>query len=376
MYKFQLITPTAQQWEKIASCYDSTVFHSKEWMVYYKRIGKEPFVVSVIQNDAIIGYFIGCKVKWGLTMICAPMDGTGTYSQGLCFFEPVSNDKRVEIYQAFAKWVFAERIAGYIQVDDWALRLDAPNQDWIEYKDVRIDALEKAGIPYTTRATLHLPIAGKTEEELWAGLHYKSAKYSVNKATKLGLTVKRITEREDIERFTIEHYNQVKEVYARRGGIPKSSHNRERMMALCESLFPNRILMLEVHGNLNNLENRTPDTYSPQDDDVILATAIWALDKGECSFWTAASYQRYMKYCPNELMVWTAIKIMVAEGCGDHNCCGMSDYKLKYGCNYAYIPHIVFSKYAWFTNMKDWAKKSYFAMRHQLQRIRGSKNYK
>lgn len=364
MYKFQVITPTEQQWEQIASCYDSTCFHNKEWSLYYAKIRKQTFVTTVNQDDHLIGYFMGCKVWMGLTMICAPMDGTGTYSQGLCFLESVSDDKRVEIYQAFAKWVFAERIASYIQIDDWALRLDAPNQDWIEYEDVRIDALEKAGIPYTTRATLHLPIAGKTEEELWAGLHYKSAKYSVNKATKLGLTVKRITERNDIERFTIEHFKQVTEVCARKGTVPKPSQQRERMVALCESLFPNRVLMLETHGLDENGR------------DQIMATAIWAIDKGECSFWTAASYQRYMKYCPNELMIWTAIKIMAKEGCGDYNCCGMADYKKKYGCNYAYIPHVVFSKYSWFTNMKDWAKKFYFFMRLTLRNIRGVKSFK
>lgn len=363
-YHFQQIQPTEAQWQQVAQCYDSTVFHSQEWMTYYKRIGKTPFIASVAQEDAIIGYFVGCKTWMGITMICAPMDGTGTYSQGLCFIEPISNDKRVEIYKALAQWVFAERIASYIQVDDWALRLDAPNQDWIEYWDVRIDALDKAGIPYTTRATLHLPITGKTEEELWAGLHYKSAKYSVNKATKLGLSVKRITEREDIERFTIEHFKQVTEVCARKGTVPKPSQQRERMVALCESLFPNRVLMLETHG------------LDEDGHDQIMATAIWALDKGECSFWTAASYQRYMKYCPNELMIWTAIKTMRAEGCGDYNCCGMADYKLKYGCNYAYIPHIVFSKYAWFTNMKDFAKRIYTKMRLVLQNIRGKKSFK
>lgn len=363
-YHFQQIQPTEAQWQQVAQCYDSTVFHSQEWMTYYKRIGKTPFIASVAQEDAIIGYFVGCKTWMGITMICAPMDGTGTYSQGLCFIEPISNDKRVEIYKALAQWVFAKRIASYIQVDDWALRLDAPNQDWIEYWDVRIDALDKAGIPYTTRATLHLPITGKTEEELWAGLHYKSAKYSVNKATKLGLSVKRITEREDIERFTIEHFKQVTEVCARKGTVPKPSQQRERMVALCESLFPNRVLMLETHGLDENGQ------------DQIMATAIWALDKGECSFWTAASYQRYMKYCPNELMIWTAIKIMAEEGCGDYNCCGMADYKLKYGCNYAYIPHIVFSKYVWFTSMKDFAKRTYTKMRLVLQNIRGKKSFK
>ena len=235
---------------------------------------------------------------------------------------------------------------------------------------------DEAGIPYTTRATLHLPIAGKTEEELWAGLHYKSAKYSINKANKLGLQVKRIDSLEDIERFTIEHFQQVTEVCARKGTVPKPSQQRERMVALCESLFPDRVMMLEVHGNLNELEKREADAIREEDNDVIMATAIWALDKGECSFWTASSYQRYMKYCPNELMIWTAIQTMQREGCGDYNCCGMADYKLKYGCNYAYIPHIVFSKYVWFTRLKDWAKKMYTKTRLQLQHLRGKKEFK
>jgi len=361
MYKFDTIHPSEDQWHSIEACYDSTVFHSHKWADYYRRIGRSPYVVQVAEDEKVIGYFVGCKVWMGITMLCAPMDGTGTYSQGLCFIEPVSSDKRVEVYQELSQWVFANRIASYIQVDDWALRLDAPEQQWIEYDQVHIEALDKAGIPYTTRATLHLPIVGKTEEELWAGLHYKSAKYSINKANKLGLTVRRIDKREDIDAFTRVHFEQVKEVCTRKGTVPKPSQQRERMVALCESLFPDRVLMLETHG---------PDADG---NDQIMATAIWALDKGECSFWTAASSQQYMKYCPNELMIWTAIQIMQREGCGDYNCCGMADYKLKYGCNYAYIPHFVFTKYAWFTTLKDSAKKLYFGVRHTMQHIRRSK---
>ena len=364
LYSFRILNPSPSDWQRIESCFDTTCFHSAAWADYTRRIGRNTFVAEVFENNMHIGYFVGVKVWMGITMIAAPMDGIGTYSQGLCFFEPVPADKRVAVYQDFAYWLFRDHIASYLQVDDWTLRFDTGNQEWVPYEEVRIPALDMAGIPYTTRATIHLPLTGKTEEQLWAGLHYKSAKYSVNKANKLGLTVKRITDRQDIERFTKVHFEQVTEVCARKGTVPKPSQQRERMQAVCEALFPDRILMLEVHGN------------DDEGQDQIMATAIWTLDKGECAFWTAASFQRYMRYCPNELMIWTAIKTMAAEGCGDLNFCGMADYKLKYGGHYAYIPHIIFTKYPWFNTIKNKAKTLYFALRRYRQNRRGKHDFK
>ncbi len=119
------------------------------------------------------------------------------------------------------------------------------------------------------------------------------------------------------------------------------------MRAVCESLFPDRVMMLEVVGKDDNGEEQ------------IMSTGIYCLDKGQCSYWTGASYQRYQKYCPNELLVWEAMKKLSARGAGDLNFCGMASYKLKFGTIYAYVPQLKFAKYKILLNWTQHLKMIY-----------------
>lgn len=176
----------------------------------------------------------------------------------------------------------------------------------------------------------------------------KSCKYSIHKAEKLGLQVRTVDRFEDIAGFVDIHYDQLCEVCAKQGMKPKASQKKDRMLALCESLFPDRVIMLQVIGN---------DEEGRQQ---VMSSGIFCLDKGECSYWTGASYQRYQKYCPNELMVWEAMQMMREKGAGDLNFCGMADYKLKFGTVYAYVPRLVFTKYQWIRQAKELAKKTYY----------------
>ena len=117
MYVFKEILTNEIDWNSIESTYDSTVFHSRKWVDYLSKIHNKPIVFSVAEEGNVIGYFVGVK-KWvGVTMICAPQQGTGTYTQGLCFKSPVSEEKRAEIYKALANWLFKNHKASYLQVD-------------------------------------------------------------------------------------------------------------------------------------------------------------------------------------------------------------------------------------------------------------------
>lgn len=69
----------------------------------------------------------------GANMICAPMQGNGTYTLGLCFKQPVSEEKRVSVYKELADWIFKNRMASLLQVDDWQLR--RVYDDWIPTDD-------------------------------------------------------------------------------------------------------------------------------------------------------------------------------------------------------------------------------------------------
>ena len=361
-YNFKHIEPTNDDWQRIESSYDSTCFHSEQWCNYLKRIHYQPFIVSVSEDEKLIGYFVGEKIWRGFTLITAPFEGIGTYTQGLCFFEPVEEKLRVEVYKALADWLFENRIASYMQVDDWNLRRDRP--DWIPNGDFKQKTLDEMDILYEVRPTLHVALSGKTEEELWAGCHYKSCKYCVNKARKLGLKIRIIENFDEIDDFVRIHHRQLVEVCAKQGMRPKPSQSAARMKAVCEALFPNRVLMLEVIG---------PDENGVEQ---VMSSGIFCLDKGECSYWTGASFQRYQKFCPNELMVWEAMRILREQGAGDLNFCGMASYKLKFGTIYAYVPRLIFSKHKIFYESKNFAKKCFYNTRFFIAKIVGKRSFK
>ena len=118
----------------------------------------------------------------------------------------------------------------------------------------------------------------------------------------------------------------------RHGMRPTPAQHRSRMKKLCESLFPNRVIMLQVIGK------------DESGVEQIMSSGIYCIDKGECIYWTGASFQRYQKYCPNELMVWEAMRLAHKRGGGILNFGGMATYKQKFGTVFEYVPRIVFSK--------------------------------
>ncbi len=313
------------------------------------------YIVKVCEDGKLLGYFIGERLWRGFWILAAPWDGVGSYTQGLKTINEISEFKRLQVYKELANWVFTKKIASLLQIDDWQLRRET--KEWIPYEEFKQEEIERADIQYSVRPTLVLPISGKTEEELWNGLHYKSCKYCVNKAKKLGLYVREIIDYNEIDAFTKQHYQHLVNVCHRHGMRPKPSQSQKRMNILCKSLYPDRVIMLECRGKDENGIEQS------------MSTAIYGLDKGECIYWTGASYERYMKYCPNELMVWEAIRILRQKGAGTLNYGGMATYKLKFGTIYAYVPRIIFTKHQWLWKAKDFAKRTYHCVRKTMGRI-------
>ena len=337
-YTFELISPTETDWRQIENAYDSSCYQSFKWYIYLKRIGIKPFIVKIIEGNSLVGYFLGEKIWLPFPIIAAPIEGIGTYTQGLNMLVDTLVEQRTEIYKSLSEWVFNNNLALALQVDDWYLRIDSPT--WIPTEDFHHDLLEKSNIAYSSRPTLYVNL-NKPIDELWAATSYSSCKYCVHKAQKLGLYVREIQHFEDIPAFCHQHYDQLKEVCVRKGTRPKLAQKESRMRALCESLFPDRVLMLECVGkDENGIEQ-------------VMSSGIFCFDKGQSAYWTGASYRRYQKYCPNELMVWEAMQLLHKRGATNLNLCGSAEYKLKFGTIYAYVPRLLFAKCSFLVNYTD-----------------------
>ena len=361
MYKFTKISQAEIPWDKIELCYDSTCFHSRQWHQYLNKIGHRSFVVSIEKANEIIGYFVGEYRNFIFKFVSAPMSNSGTYTMGLTMTHFIPELERITIYKLLANWLFVNNYAHLLQIDDWQLRCTREN--WIPNEDFHHDLLETNSIKYTVRPTL-CAIVNTSVEEMWSKLHYKSCKYSINKARKNGLYVKQITNFEEIDEFVKIHYSQLTEVCKKQGMHPMPSQRQNRMKLLCASLFPKRVLMLEVIGNDEN------------GNEQVMSSGIFAIDKGQCSYWTGASYQRYQKYCPNELMVWEAMCMIHNLGGGELNFGGIAAYKLKFGTVYEYVPRFYFAKYNWLTQIRPNIKKIYSTLKIIIAKIKGRKQFK
>ena len=161
-YQFEQINPTAEEWQRIEDTYDSTCFHTKQWCDYLHRIHYAPIIIAVKADGVHIGYFVGEKIWRGFTLITAPFEGIGTYTQGLCFFEEISQEQRICIYIQLADWFVKHNIAYYLQVDDWQLRCD--RTDWIPNNQFTHPLLDKYAVQYEVRPTLHVALKAKVKK--------------------------------------------------------------------------------------------------------------------------------------------------------------------------------------------------------------------
>lgn len=344
-YVFTKLTPNETQWNDIEASAECTCFHTHQWDKYVHRCGYRTFIVEIKHYNDTIGYFAGTQIGHILKAICAPLDSLG-YTQGIVLRQSMEVSQRIQLYRELVEWIFRHHYALYVSIDDWQLREE--RTEWTDQFAWRNKLLDEYAIKYSVRPTLFLPMAGKSVDELWTGLHYKSAKYSINKARKLGLHTQIISKREDIENFLQIHYDQICDVCKRhKAGKPKLGQSLPRLRKACEELFPDRVLMIQVLGNDENGQEQ------------IMSSAVFFIGEEETIYNTGASYQQYQKFCPNELMVWDAICILKKRGVRALNFGGMSNYKLKFGTIYAYVPRLIFSRYSFLNDLRRIAKQLY-----------------
>ena len=334
-YTFLKITPSPAVWEVLSTSPDSSIFFTSQWDAYLHQMGTNTLLMEVHRDEELVGYFVGSRRWLGIGLVTAPSMGTGTYAQGLWMLSKITQAERVNIYKQLAQYLFRSHLASYLQICDYQLRNTKETDSAPE--------LDAAAIHYNPRLTYSIDLR-PSETELWQGLHYKSCKYCINKARKEGLLVKRIESAEEIAGFALRHSQHLKDMMRRKRskGFPCQRHNN--ILALCQSLFPNHILMLEVV---------TPNGLS-------IASGIFAYTPGgTATYFTAASQEKYMHLCPNELLVWEAMCILHKVGVGDLILGGVAHYKKKYNPFLAFVPVVIFSRYSFLLNTRKKIKYLY-----------------
>ena len=346
---FSVISPSQSDWTDIESCVDATVFHTRSWDAYLSSLGKKHIVIAISDEEGSrIGYFVGTKSWIGIRVFGSPGGGTGTFAQGLCLKEEVDVELRIRIYQELVSFCFKRHLAGYIQISDW--RLMNVEDDIDARMTWSMPLLEQLGIHYSLKISFFINTR-LPEDLLWENLKYKSCKYPIHKAQKLGLTVKCIETEEEITPFIATHSELVADVSRRKNVKRHVHHNKKHLLALCKALFPDRVIMLQVLGLADDGKQH------------VMASSIFCIGTAASTYFSGASKETYMKYCPNELMVWEALKILHQKGAGDLILGDVAHYKKKFGPLYGYLPMMVFTKYSFLKDIRRRLKNIYLKFR-------------
>lgn len=346
---FKLIKPTEEIWTAIENSADSSVFVSRQWHLFLNKRHQQTVIVEIAQEGMLLGYFVGSRM-FGLPIMGAPLSGAGTYLGGIVALETITTDDRVKLYSQLYRWLRRSFKAFYLQITDWQLRIGY--EDFVPYETWEHPVLKENGLFYRLRTTYCVDTS-VTEQEMWARSSYSSFRYCVNKAKKEGLKVISIDKRSEIPQFVKTLHEQVLDVSERKKSPPHLYHSYDSLLSVCEALFPNRVLMLQVQGKDEN------------GDPAVLSSAVFCVDKGVSTFYAAASFHRYMKLCPNEIMVWEGLCELHRRGVHSVVLTGVAPYKKKFGSALFYLPKIVFSP-GLFKNISSGIRKF-------LWRIRGIK---
>jgi len=327
-YTFEVITSPDVLWDKMASCYDHTVFKSKNWANFLKEFyNVAPFVVSVSEKDKEIGYFYGHKIKkLGVQIVASPFEGWSTSYQGLSMLKEITVNQRLDIYEELIAWLFKNKHCRYFQVSDWQLEVAE-----CLHRNFTIE-LQKGYVLDLT----------KDKEELYKNMSYSSVRYSINKSRKKGVEVKEIS---DVNEYAHEYYKQLKEVFQKQGLTP--THSMEQTRTMLQHTFSENMIAL----------------YAVNPEGECLASAFFPYAGNYGFFSGGASYQSAQSYCPNELIMWSAIEMLKDKGVKYMEFGGGRRYKEKYGPTPYVKPKIIVSSLPWLIPAKSFAKSAFYTVR-------------
>jgi len=328
MIRFSLLDLEAVPWDQVESCVDHLVFKSKAWFDFLGETQKlKPVILSVAKDDKIIGFFVGAGIRKGVRIVAGPFEGWTTPFQGLTFLEPISAQERIAIYGQLSKYCLQTIGCSFFQATDWHLTPEdmvGSGQSFHSVRGYRLDLTQD-------------------EEALFSGFS-SACRRAIRKAQKSGV---RVQESENIDQFITNYYDQLCEVFQKKGNKP--TYSRSRVEALVRHLYGT--------GNLLLLESRSPDGNC-------IGTGIFPATKNLMQFWGGASFRSHLILRPNEILFWEAIRYWKKRGVLEFELGGRGAYKEKYGPEPYVRVQIIATRWPFLAVLKSLARKVYYGVRH------------
>jgi hypothetical protein len=336
-YNFNVVEGKNINWEKIHSCYDHTVFKSKEWIDFLiESQNIKPLIVEIFDENKQLGYFVGERFKKIFKIVASPFEGWTTDYQGLSMLVPISKEVRINIYENLIQFLFQKGICSLFQASDWQFDMDTIQNSKLKFEVVKGYKLDLT----------------KTEEQIYKNFSNSSCQYAIRKSQKNGV---KIIETDNTDEFIDNYYAQLSEVFKKQNLRP--TYKKDRIIALIENLkHSGRILLLEA---------KSPDKNC-------LATGIFVGDNNLAYYWGGASYTKFQNLCPNEPLIYEAIKIFKKRGYREFDLGGIRKFKEKFGPDYFEKPKIIASKFNGIIKLKNLAKKTYYGLREIGTKIKSN----
>ena len=267
--EIQLLKNKPDNWDALIKTYDTkTLFHETAWLDHMQSIHPKGKVLyyQILDKGECIGYFCAFQIyKTIVKILGSPLGGTGTN-----FLGPIVNydTDQTSLVSAIRNLVLNSRLTHLEIAHEW---LDS-------------NIMQQAGFEIHADVT-HMCEIPDNEEAAW-GLLKSSCRNRVRKAEKNGLVIELTTD----QSLADEYYEQFIEVYAKQGMV--TPFGIERPRSLLKNLGPaDRIFGIRITNG----------------EDVV-ATGLFPYDEHCVYFWGAASWLKYHKLCPNELLHWTVIE--------------------------------------------------------------------
>lgn len=305
------------------------VFQTKEWLQYVEATQKaEPVILDIHRGTEYVGRFFGLIIqKFGLKILGSPFPGWTTMYMGLNLLHDVP---RGPIIRAIIDFAFTD--------------LGCVHFEMIDRKCTKDDLFSFArDIFFQETMEIDLTL---TEEQLYSNMSSKSCRYCIRKSERNGVEIVPAYD----SNFAHDYYSQLCDVFAKQNLVP--TYDERRVTALIENLLPtgNLLLLRAVDQNKK-----------------CIATGVFPAFNELMVFWGGASWRKYQKLCPNEAMIWYAIKFWKSKGIKKFDMGGGRGYKRKYGGYPLAVPGICVSKYAFLRYGRDAAKSCNSA----IQKLKG-----
>jgi CelD/BcsL family acetyltransferase involved in cellulose biosynthesis len=330
MMTFERVDLNTFPWEETHAAFtDRTLFQSPAWMNFLKATQKgEPVVAALRDGAGTVGYFTGMIIrKFSLKILGSPFPGWSTSYMGLNIQPGVCKRLAVDALKRFA---FGN--------------LNCAHLEFLDRKLSTGDIVE-SGYQYTSLNSFEVDLS-LNEERIFGSFH-PGCRQAIRKAIRSGVVI----EETDDAGFIEEYYAQLRDVFAKQGLVP--TYDIDRVRELIRHIGPT--------GNLFLLRARDSEGRC-------IATGIFVrLSPTVMHFWGGASRRSSQILRPNDLLMWTAMRIGKARGIQALDMGGAGEYKKKFGGRPISVPWVRASSRPFIPLLRDMAKRLFKAK----QRLQG-----